>query len=170
MGEEKLPVEETTEETPTSPGVTPFDLWKVTNAQSEDAYYDALFAQMEKEKEFIMEETPIKSMFANAPIKLDRDSVKEHLKIWVSLYLQKLELVYIQNPILIKVNQETALEIEAAIKNATTEDEAKKLQRSRAAAMQQIKKLKDEIDMENIGKLLLQMSEIIGQLQDQIAE
>ena len=84
MGEEKLPVEETTEETPTSPWVTPFDLWKVTNAQSEDDYYDALFAQMEKEKEFIMEETPIKSMFANAPIKLDRDSVKEHLKIWVS--------------------------------------------------------------------------------------
>jgi Glu-tRNA(Gln) amidotransferase subunit E-like FAD-binding protein len=147
----------------------PFDLSSVQNQKSQDDYFNALAIEMDKKKDELLKPVAIENMFSKSSLKsIDKDSVKKHLDVRISVYLQKIETIYINNPILIRVNQETVKEIEDAISKATTTEEANKLKQSRAAAMQQIEKLKNEIDPDNVGNLVEQMEKTIAQLQDYI--
>lgn len=147
----------------------PFDLSAVTNKATEDAYFQSLIIQMDNKKEELMKPVEIRNISSIVWKHLDKESVRKHLEIWISIHLQKAESICIENPILIKVNQDTAKEIETAIAAATTSDEANELKKSRAAAMQKIQNLKDDMDIDNVGTVLEQQKEIIKQLQNYIA-
>jgi hypothetical protein len=136
----------------------------ITSRESEDAYFAALVVSMNEKKEEIMTPVPVTNIYDLDLSVLSKKGVIAHMNVWISMYLTKLETIYIQNPILIKTNQDTALEIEESIKNATTSEEANEMQKSLAATLQHIQKLKNEIDPENVSTVLLQHKETIRQL------
>jgi len=97
---------------------------------------------------------------------LTKEWVTAHMNIRMSQYLKRMAKICIENPILIKLNQDTALEIEKAIEDAVTEHEQFESKKSLAATLHHIQKLKDEIDPENVWTVLEQEREIIRQLKN----
>jgi hypothetical protein len=73
-----------------------------------------------------------------------------YLQIKTNEYLKYISKICVDNPILIKVNQDLVAEIEEAIKTANTSEEQFESKKSLAATLKHIKDLKDQIDLDNV--------------------
>lgn len=73
------------------------------------------------------------------------------MNVWISLYLQQLQKINVKNPKSIKINQDIVKEYEQIIRDNPDDEEAiKSAKKGITVSLEQIEKLKDEIDPDNV--------------------
>jgi len=95
---------------------------------------------------------------------LTKEAVSMFLQIKTNEYFKFIQKICVDNPIIIKVNQDMALEIEEKLSNLTDDYVINQTKRSLSSALYKINQLRDEIDMDNVWKVLEQHIEMLKQV------
>lgn len=138
----------------------------VSPKEQERIEFERLIKSTNDRRLELMEECPVIE-FADMDFNkwLNKDWVVNNMRVWISLYINTLQIVNIKNPILIRKNQETVLERDKIINDAREKGEdTTGFEQSRAATLDFIDKLKDQIQSETFK--LEEFQETINSLQN----